>query len=540
MSMSANLDRWLSPFNIDAVKLYRLASLFSETYKYLALNSTEQFLPTPVTSLPTGEETGKFLAIDLGGTNLRVGFLELLGSNQDGAVTSDSNGSFPGAPLASKSQGLAPPVRRSHERSWPIGEHLKMDRAEDLFDWLGDCVAEVVAASVSEEKSLGIHVSKEITMGITFSFPMIQKSLADATLMPMGKGFAITTNLNLGAMLLAGYERHTKRAFVNGQRSKSVALPRVKIAAITNDTVATLASLAYSVKSEPHSRVAMGLIVGTGCNATIPMKLEALHPSKRTCHSLLKKPRPIEHETIINTEWTINGAVGPLRDLDLVTRWDMLLDKATDAPGFQPFEYMVAGRYLGELVRLMFVDWLTRGRGVSRATLPALLGRRNALTTTFLATIVAPAEDAGQLAKTLNLNPESAGPGNWTWTAEFSGAIQRITHAVERRSAALIAAAVIGLLTCTGELTLNENEGDSRLGAEQDNPQNLDTELVVAYTGGLITQHPCLKNDIQKHINLLLECALPLNAGTTVVLREASDGGIIGAGVLAATAYEDV
>lgn len=173
MSMSANLDRWLSPFNIDAVKLYRLASLFSETYKYLALNSTEQFLPTPVTSLPTGEETGKFLAIDLGGTNLRVGFLELLGSNQDGAVTSDSNGSFPGAPLASKSQGLAPPVRRSHERSWPIGEHLKMDRAEDLFDWLGDCVAEVVAASVSEEKSLGIHVSKEITMGITFSFPMM-------------------------------------------------------------------------------------------------------------------------------------------------------------------------------------------------------------------------------------------------------------------------------------------------------------------------------------------------------------------------------
>lgn len=87
--------------------------------------------------------------------------------------------------------------------------------------------------------------------------------------MPMGKGFAITSNLNLGSMLLAGYERHT-RAATNGlielltPRRKMTGLPRIKIAAIANDTVATLASLAYTVKSIPNSRVAMGLIVGTG------------------------------------------------------------------------------------------------------------------------------------------------------------------------------------------------------------------------------------------------------------------------------------
>lgn len=358
--------------------------------------------------------------------------------------------------------------------------------------------------------------------------------------MPMGKGFAITTNLNLGAMLLAGYERHTERVPVNGQRNKSVALPRVKIAAITNDTVATLASLAYSVRSEPLSRVAMGLIVGTGCNATIPMKLEALHPSKRISRSLSKKSRPSEDEVIINTEWTINGAAGPLRDLDLVTKWDMMLDKATDAPGFQPFEYMVAGRYLGELVRLVFVDWLTRGRGVIGASLPTLLSRRNALTTTFLATVVAPAEDASQLAVVFNSNPESAGHGNWRWTTEFSGAIQRITRAVERRSAAMIASAVVGLLISTGELGLHGDEEHSSFAAEKDYPLDLHTELVVAYTGGLITQYPCLKADIQRNINLLLECTPTHNAGTTVVLREASDGGIIGAGVLAATACHDV
>lgn len=171
--MSADLDRWLTPFNIESEKLSRLANLFSETYKRLALNSTEQFLPTPVTSLPTGNETGKFLAIDLGGTNLRVGFIELLGSNQDGAVPNMSNGVSSGVTLASQGHGLVPPVRQSHERSWPIGEHLKMDRAEDLFGWLGDCVAEVVTASVREELSQGLRVSREIAMGITFSFPMM-------------------------------------------------------------------------------------------------------------------------------------------------------------------------------------------------------------------------------------------------------------------------------------------------------------------------------------------------------------------------------
>lgn len=87
--------------------------------------------------------------------------------------------------------------------------------------------------------------------------------------MPMGKGFAMASNLNLGSMLLAGYERHT-RDILNGhlthdiKEGKLTRFPRLKIAAIANDTVATLASLAYTVKSIPNSRVAMGLIVGTG------------------------------------------------------------------------------------------------------------------------------------------------------------------------------------------------------------------------------------------------------------------------------------
>jgi hexokinase len=145
---------------IDDSKLLDLASRFSETYKELAKNSTEHFLVTPVTALPTGKEKGKFLSIDVGGTNLRVGFIELLGDPENGAQSG---------------QKPTPKIRRSHDKSWPIEEHMKMDKAEDLFAWIGDCIAEVVKAALSEteESEAGRPpFGDELLLGITFSFPM--------------------------------------------------------------------------------------------------------------------------------------------------------------------------------------------------------------------------------------------------------------------------------------------------------------------------------------------------------------------------------
>ena len=147
------IRQWLESFVISDARLYSLAFQFSQTYKELALNSPHQFLPTPVTTLPTGAEVGRFLAIDLGGTNLRVAFIELLGSN----VHKHEHWSC---------------IRRSFERSWSIGEHLKVDKAEDLFAWIGDCIAEVVRADVIATLEAGDAIPEEIPLGITFSFPV--------------------------------------------------------------------------------------------------------------------------------------------------------------------------------------------------------------------------------------------------------------------------------------------------------------------------------------------------------------------------------
>lgn len=150
------LDELTHCLTIDT--LLDLARRFSETYKRLAKTSTEHFLVTPVTTLPTGKEQGKFLAIDVGGSNLRVGFVELVGESVK-----------PNSDIHQIQDDVPRMIKRSFDRSWPIGDHLKMDQPEDLFQWIGDCMAEVTRGAI-ESKS--IVADEEILLGVTFSFPM--------------------------------------------------------------------------------------------------------------------------------------------------------------------------------------------------------------------------------------------------------------------------------------------------------------------------------------------------------------------------------
>lgn len=160
--------QFLKPLSIDDDTVHQLAYQFSKVYRQLALSSDEQFLPTPVTGLPSGTETGQFLAIDVGGTNLRVAFIELLGDGSGpGAATNGAERSIQAIQMAQR-----PRVRRTLEKAWPIGEHLKIDKTEDLFAWIGDCIAEVVSDYLSNDAG-NIKVMDQLELGITFSFPMM-------------------------------------------------------------------------------------------------------------------------------------------------------------------------------------------------------------------------------------------------------------------------------------------------------------------------------------------------------------------------------
>jgi hexokinase len=367
--------------------------------------------------------------------------------------------------------------------------------------------------------------------------------------MPTGKGFALKSDLNLRQALLDGYERHTRRSSDDlgpsaSKRQKRYALPRLKISAMANDTVATLTSLAYSIKSLPNSRVVMGLVVGMGCNATVPMKLTDLHESK-TRH--IRSNNPAATEAVVSTEWTLSYTGPPLKGLNIVTEWDTELDLNCDRPGFQPLEYMIGGRYIGELIRIITCDYMTSALHIPREALPENLVQEYALTTDFVSFVIAPSRSDAALATELSQKLPPPESSDWNWTPASAGAIRAIASTVQTRSAALVAAATVGLLSCTGEIKLTRPgeclasvsstpELNPPISSNKPDWCSGPEELVVAFSGGVIQHYPNYRETCQKYIDRLILHGGPQDGGKSIFLREASDGAMVGAGILAGIA----
>ncbi|EPS33264.1 hypothetical protein PDE_08226 [Penicillium oxalicum 114-2] len=537
----ATIQDFLSPLKIGHERLYHLACRLSSTYRKLAATSSDQFFPTATTRLPTGLEKGRYLAVYLGLYYLRVAFIELLGEEQIGKHSH---------------------VRRTLEKAWPIEDRLRRDHPSSLFAWIGDCIAEVIHDDLSNSKG---DTPSEIEMGISFCFPIKQNSVNEAILMPTGKGFTLGTCLNLHQALLDGYECHTRCSArkdmtaeeMPAKRRKKSCLPKLKITVMTNDTISTLASLAYSIRALPNTRVVMGLLVGAGCNSAVPMKLADLHESKIR-HIRQKDPDAVD--SVVSTEWTLRGATGPLIELGLVTKWDTELDTHVNRPGFQPLEYMVGGRYIGELVRIICSDWFTVVKAIPQSSLPVKLVTKYALTTDFLSLVVASSHSDSQLAKDLQQEVPAPASSDWGWTAESAGQLRATAAAVQERSAALIAAATVGLLACIREIRLQDQDEVEHAEDAHPHPEQGEQfrahdlqnggfsgpgwlkgpeELVVAVNGGVIQHYPHYKETVQRHIDRLLISAGPQSDGKSIFLREASDGGLVGVGVLAGTVAGD-
>ncbi|KAM0325898.1 hypothetical protein ACHAQA_007201 [Verticillium albo-atrum] len=504
------LQAFLQPLHIDLDTVHKLSHAFYQNFIHLAAHDLTQFLPTPISESilrPVGKGAhGRHLAIDIGGSNLRVGFIEL--SSED----RPSNGVPNGVPNGDHSLPHATPrVARLKEKSWSIAEQLKSMTDASLFDWIGQCIAAVVAEGCRE---WALPADQAIPLGITFSFPMVQRSLNDATLMAMGKGFAMHGDLELGPLLLAGY---------NKARG---ALPPIHIAAIANDSVSTLVSFIYIYGEDAGKKAAMGLIVGTGCNATIPLKLESLHESKRPARISLLPGEALEQVRIaVNTEWSINGSAPPLRELGFVTKWDAVLDAAAEMPGFQPLEYMTAGRYLGELGRLMLLDFLTSHLGVDVSTVPDALRTRHGVTTTFLSHF-RPLDPDALLSQ---LDTELPTQSPFHWTTDMATALYKISKAIEVRAAGIVSAAVVALLRVAGDMP--EASSDDT-GSEEHDVR----ELGVGYTGGCIAHFQDYLEDTQQFLDELVRKDLGERPPVRIVLSACHDGGIKGAGILAAAA----
>ncbi len=158
----------------------------------------------------------------------------------------------------------------------------------------------------------------------------------------------------------------------------------------------------------------------------------------------------------VNTEWTINGTAPPMRKLGLISRWDDQLSQSVELPGFQPLEYMTAGRYLGELGRIMLADYMTSVAKLGeKDTFPSkVLNKFDPHNTTFLSHYRPGGEHSLLSMLNRQFPVETADDPAFRWTEDIAEALYHIARAIEVRAAGIIAAATVGLLRCAGELPL--------------------------------------------------------------------------------------
>jgi hexokinase len=158
----------------DAMTVEMHAGLASEG------GSKLKMLISYVDNLPSGDETGFFYALDLGGTNFRV-MRVLLGGKHDRVVK-----------------------REFKEESIP--PHLMTGKSHELFDFIVDVLAKFVA---TEGEDFHLPPGRQRELGFTFSFPVKQLSLSSGTLINWTKGFSIddTVDKDVVGELVKAMER---------------------------------------------------------------------------------------------------------------------------------------------------------------------------------------------------------------------------------------------------------------------------------------------------------------------------------------------
>ncbi|CAH2982544.1 unnamed protein product [Chilo suppressalis] len=212
-------------------------------------NSIVKCWLTYIQDLPNGKERGKFLALDLGGTNFRVLIINLGENHFD-----------------------------MQSKIYAIPNHIMTGTGVALFDHIAECLAYFMKEH---------HVYEErLALGFTFSFPLKQLGLTKGILQRWTKGFSCSGVV--GEDVVQGLkDAIARRGDV-----------QIDICAILNDTTGTLMSCAWK-----NHNCKIGLIVGTGSNACYVEKTE-------NCE--LFDGEPGKPDLLINTEWGAFGDDGTL------------------------------------------------------------------------------------------------------------------------------------------------------------------------------------------------------------------------------------
>ncbi|KAH8810897.1 hypothetical protein F5884DRAFT_672355 [Xylogone sp. PMI_703] len=383
-------------------------------------DATMSQIPSYVTAVPDGTETGLYLAVDLGGTNLRVCSVDLHGDTT----------------FTIKQSKVAVPPRlmtanTAAELFSFLAEQLNFFLRQHHEDMLATYRAKR-AASPTQNKSSRFDDS--LLLGFTFSFTFEQEALDKGTMLRWTKGFNIPDAM--GRDICEMFQTEIDR----------FNLP-VRVVALINDTVGTL--LARSYTSPGNSRTLLGAIFGTGTNGAYVEKT-------RDITKLDEVDRRTSEDMILNTEW------GSFDNELLVlpnTSYDEAVDRESVHPGIQLFEKRTSGMYLGEVLRhvllaMASVDESIAATGLSR------LNEKSAIDASFLS--MAASDNSDELVVLRKNLKDCLHIDARKETAE---AVKIIALAIGERAARLAGVAVAGVIIKSGRLipktVLDSTKGDT-------------------------------------------------------------------------------
>jgi hexokinase len=311
-----NLDK---QFWVSGDKLKDIVQRFREELNE-GLSKEGQNIPMNLawTGLPTGNEKGTILTLDLGGTNLRVCKVVLHGDREGAEEKSVLD-----------------------QDQYKLPEDLKTGDAEGLWNFIADKLEIYV-----KDRSLNKEYSKEnpMPLGFTFSYPATQERIDHAVLQTWTKGFDID-----------GVEGNDVAQQLR-EKMEARDLP-FELICVINDTVGAMVASAYN---DPETIV--GAIFGTGCNAAYMASLsdiKKLDSDDDRIKDFKNNQRngTREQKMAINCEY---GAFDNAHRALPRTTYDKRIDEESPRPGEQTFEKLSAGLYLGEIFRLILVELADR------------------------------------------------------------------------------------------------------------------------------------------------------------------------------------
>lgn len=277
--------------------------------------------------------------------------------------------------------------------------------ADQVFGFLAECIKEV-------------NPEAGVPLGFTFSFPSEQTAINHSKLVIWTKGFSASGCVGEDSVELL--EKALAKCGID-----------MKVTAICNDTVGTLISRSYN-----DPKTAVGIILGTGCNAAYIENAERI--TKADVASTSGK-------MIINMECGATGDGHP--EILPQLPFDLELDPITPNAGHQRLEKMMSGFYLGELTRRWCVKLFEEKKlFVGQAGTPAFFTQPLSFDSKYCSVILDDeSEDLVAVERILaQFQIENT-------SVEDRKQVKRIVHFIVLRSARLMASFVHAIYTHMGE-----------------------------------------------------------------------------------------